>query len=295
MLIEVPEKVAKKIVVKRDGKKVEFDGAKIAIAIQKGFGDIIGNEETKTAKYNETDVNKVYSKVLSRIEKLDGERIKIEEIQDLIEEELKECGYQDVYEAFASYREKRAQSRQLFFDEKKQHKFLKALENLGLKSQNIDENKKEIANNKETSMGNMFQYGSTISRQFAITYIMKKRFSEAHENGDIYIHNMDFIPMGTTNCFQIDISKLYEDGFYAGHSFIREPKDITSYTALATIAIQSNQNDQYGEQSIPSFDYYMAPGVLKTFKKQFKQLIFDFLELTDFDKFIAINRNRKRN
>ena len=90
MFIEVPEKVAKKIVVKRDGKKVEFDGAKIAIAIQKGFGDIIGNEETKTAKYNETDVNKVYSKVLSRIEKLDGERIKIEEIQDLIEEELKE-------------------------------------------------------------------------------------------------------------------------------------------------------------------------------------------------------------
>ena len=89
MLIEVPEKVAKKIVVKRDGKKVEFDGAKIALAIQKGFGDIVGNEDPKTAKYNETDVNKVYSKVLVRIEKLDSDKIKIEEIQDLIEEELK--------------------------------------------------------------------------------------------------------------------------------------------------------------------------------------------------------------
>ena len=143
MLIEVPEKVAKKIVVKRDGKKVEFDGAKIALAIQKGFGDIVGNEDPKTAKYNETDVNKVYSKVLGRIEKIDSDKIKIEEIQDLIEEELKNLGYQDVYGAFASYREKRAQSRQLFFDEKKQHKFLKALENLGLKSANVEENKKD--------------------------------------------------------------------------------------------------------------------------------------------------------
>ena len=140
MFIEVPEKVAQKTVVKRDGKKVEFDGAKIALAIQKGFGDVI-ELAPSTTKYDETDVNKVYSKVLSRIEKLEGERIKIEEIQDLIEEELKNNGYQDVYEAFSSYREKRAQSRQLFFDEKKQHKFLKALENLGLKSAHDDDSK----------------------------------------------------------------------------------------------------------------------------------------------------------
>ena len=109
MLIEVPEKVAKKIVVKRDGKKVEFNGAKIALAIQKGFEDVI---DFSTKKYDETDVNKVYIKVLTRIEKLENEKIKIEEIQDLIEEELKSSAYKEVYEAFSSYREKRAQSRQ---------------------------------------------------------------------------------------------------------------------------------------------------------------------------------------
>ena len=286
MFIEVPEKVAQKTVIKRDGKKVEFDGAKIAIAIQKGFGDVIELEPT-TNKYDETDVNKVYSKVLSRIEKLEGERIKIEEIQDLIEEELKNNGYQDVYEAFSSYREKRAQSRQLFFDEKKQHKFLKALENLGLKS--IQDDSKNINQDKRTPMNTMFQYGSTISRQFAITYLIKKKFSEAHENGDIYIHDMDFLPMGTTTCTQINLEKLYEDGFLVGYGFIRNPNDIMSYASLAAIAIQSNQNDQHGEQGIPAFDYYMAPGVLKTFKKQFKQIVFDYLELTDFDKFIAVN------
>ena len=286
MFIEVPEKVAQKTVIKRDGKKVEFDGAKIALAIQKGFGDVIELEPT-TNKYDETDVNKVYSKVLSRIEKLEGERIKIEEIQDLIEEELKNNGYKDVYEAFSSYREKRAQSRQLFFDEKKQHKFLKALENLGLKS--IQDDSKNINQDKRTPMNTMLRYGSTISRQFAITYLIKKKFSEAHENGDIYIHDMDFLPMGTTTCTQINLEKLYEDGFVVGYGFIRKPNDIMSYASLAAIAIQSNQNDQHGQQGIPAFDYYMAPGVLKTFKKQFKQIVFDYLELTDFDKFIAVN------
>lgn len=285
MLIEVPEKVVKKIIIKRDGKKVEFDGAKIAIAIQQGFGDVVGNENPETAKYNEIDVNKVYSKVLKRIEKIETDKIKIEQIQDLIEEELKNNGYNDVYEAFASYREKRAQSRQLFFDEKKQHKFLKALENLGLKSANlVDKN-----NDMETTMGNMFQYASTISRQFAITYLMKKKFSDAHENGDIYIHGMNFIPTGTTSSCQIDINKLCDNGFYIGKNFVNKPNGITEYTKVATIAIQANQKDQYGEQNIPSFDYYMAPGVLQTFKKQLKQIIFDYLELTDFDKFIAIN------
>lgn len=286
MLIEVPQKAANKIVVKRDGKKVEFDGAKIALAIQKGFGDIIGMQDPKTAKYNETDVNKVYSKVLSRIAKLEKDKIKIEEIQDLIEEELKNNGYTDVYSAFSSYREKRNQSRQLFFDEKKQHKFLKGLENLGLQSYQIGEAKKEEGAN---SMSTMLQYGSAISRQFAITYLMKNKFSEAHENGDIYIHDMDFIPMGTTSSCEIDLNKLYTDGFSAGYGYVREPNDIRSYVNLATVAIQANQNDQHGEQSIPAFDYYMAPGVLKTFKKQFKQIVFDYLEFTNFDKFIAMN------
>ena len=115
------EKLANVIVVKRDGKKVSFDRTKIAIAIKKGFDSI---EE----KYNEDDVNKVYNKVIERIVKLERERIKIEEIQDLIEQELKECGYEDVYESFSEYREKRSQSREIFFEEKRKHKFLKALE-----------------------------------------------------------------------------------------------------------------------------------------------------------------------
>lgn len=272
-------------VIKRDGKKVEFDGTKIALAIKKGFDSI--TIDGINTKYSQEDVNKVYESVLKNIEKLQTEKIKIEEIQDMIEDELTKQNYDDVYESFSSYREKRAQSRKLFFDEKRQHKFLKALENLGLKTYKEEENIN--VQKHTTAMKMLLQYGGTISGEFAKAYLMKKKFEEAHENGDIYIHNLNFFPMGTTTCCQIDLNKLFKDGFSTGNGFIREPNDISSYTALTARVIQVNQNDQHGVQSIPAFDFYMAPGILKTFKKQFKQIVYDYLELTDFDKFIAIN------
>ena len=277
------------IVIKRDGKKVNFDGSKIALAIKKGF-DSVYTEDEETHKYIDKDIYKIYNKVIDKIEKSGKDKIKIEEIQDLIEEQLKTNGYEDVYESFKAYRERRTQSRQVFFDEKKQHKFLKALENLGLKSAHEEDAKRENANiDGDTAMGTMLQYGSTVSKEFSKSYLMKRKFAEAHDSGDIHIHDMDFMPMGTTTCCQIDLNKLYTDGFSTGHGFLREPNDIMSYSALAAIAIQANQNDQHGGQSIPAFDYYMAPGVLKTFKKQFKQTVYDFLDLTDYIKFIAIN------
>ena len=288
---EAQEKVIQIKVVKRDGKKVDFDGKKIALAIKKGFDSVRPDgEDEENAKYTEKDVYKIYSAVIDRIEALEEERVHIEEIQDMIEEELRDKEYTDVYESFASYRERRAQSRKIFFDEKQQHKFLKALENLGLKSSHEENAKRENANiDGDTAMGTMLQYGSTVAKEFSKSYLMKRKFAEAHDAGEIHIHDMDFMPMGTTTCCQIDLSKLFKEGFSTGHGHLREPKDIMSYAALAAIAIQANQNDQHGGQSVPAFDYYMAPGVLKTFKKQFKQSVYDALELTGFDKFIAMN------
>ena len=279
------EKSVNVTVVKRDGKKVDFNGPKIALAIKKGFDSIVNDEGEK--KYNEKDINKIYNAVIDEIEKSNKERIKIEEIQDIIEAKLKTKGYEDVYESFSSYRERRNQSRQVFFDEKKQHKFLKALENLGLKSAHEEDSKRENANvDGDTAMGTMLQYGSTVSKEFSKSYLMKRKFADAHDSGDIHIHDMDFLPMGTTTCCQIDLKKLFEGGFSTGHGFLREPNDIMSYSALAAIAIQSNQNDQHGGQSIPLFDYYLAPGVIKTFKKQLKMTIQDFLDYSDFASYI---------
>lgn len=288
----VEEKLTIKV-VKRDGKKVDFDASKIAIAIKKGFDSIINENDEPI--YDGKDANKVFTGVMKRINKdyKDEEKIKIETIQDLIEDELQKKGYEDVYKSFSEYRDRRAKSRELFSDEKRAHKFFKTIEGLGLKSASEDDTKRENANvDGDTAMGTMLQFGSTVTKEFAKSYLMKKKYAEAHDNGDIHIHDMDFIPMGTTTCCQIDLNKLFENGFSTGHGFLREPNDIMSYSALAAIAIQSNQNDQHGGQSIPAFDYYMAPGVIKTFKKQFKQELVDFLEYTDaiklinFDKFV---------
>ena len=280
-------------VVKRDGKKVDFDGSKIALAIKKGFDSVRENDDQDTKKYTEKDIQKIYQAVINRIEKeyKDCEKIKIETIQDMIEEELKNKGYDDVYESFSEYRERRANSRKLFFDEKKTHKFLKSIESLGLKSAKEEDAKRENANvDGDTAMGTMLQYGSTISKEFAKSYLMKHKFAEAHDNGTIHIHDMDFLPMGTTTCMQIELDKLFKNGFSTGHGHLRTPNDIMSYSALAAIAIQSNQNDQHGGQSIPAFDYYMAPGVLKTFKKQFKQQIYDLLDYSDLLTFINMDK-----
>ena len=278
-------------VVKRNGKKVEFNTTKIAIAIKKGFDDVIEQslDETGEAKYSEKDMQKVFHDVLDRIEKdySDKEKIKIEEIQDLIETSLKSKKYDDVYECFSSYRERRAQSREAFTEDKRSHKFLKTLEGLALKSASEDDTKRENGNiDGNSAMGTMLQFGSNVSKEFAKTYLMKKKFADAHDEGDIHIHDMDFEAMGTTTCLQIDLDKLFKGGFSTGHGYLREPNDIMSYSALAAIAIQANQNDQHGGQSIPLFDYYLAPGVVKTYRKQLKMTIQDFLDYSDFQSFI---------
>ncbi len=283
-------------VIKRNGKKVDFDASKIALAIKKGFDSVVTtneNAEEEKKVYTGKDVNKVYLGVIKAIEKKykDETKIKIEEIQDLIEEELGRQGYEDVRTSFSEYRERRNQSRELFADDKRLHKFLKTLEGLGLKSANEDDTKRENANiDGDSAMGTMLQYGSTVSKEFAKAYLMKKRFSQAHDEGDIHIHDMDFLAMGTTTCMQIELDRLFKNGFSTGHGHLRTPNSIGSYSALAAIAIQSNQNDQHGGQSIPAFDYYMAPGVLKTFKKEFKQQIYDLLDYEDLFPFINMDR-----
>lgn len=264
------------VVVKRSGQRVPFNGAKIAIAIKKGFDSVYED-------YDEKEVNKIYEKVLKEINKQFQERktIGIEEIQDIIEENLKKTN-EEVYKSFNDYRERRAASRDAFVV-KQQHKFVKAIESLGLKSAKEENSKRENANvDGDGPMGTMLHFGSTISKEFAKAYLLDNKYSRAHDEGTIHIHDLDFLAMGTTTCNQIDLDKLFKNGFSTGHGHLRTPNDIISYTALAAICIQANQNDQHGGQSIPMFDYYMAPGVKKTFKKQLKQMIYDYLDLDGF-------------
>ena len=166
------EKLDYLTVIKRSGKKVEWNGTKIAIAIKKAFDSLEKDEEKH---YSEKDVNKVYNAVIKRIEKeyKNEDKIKIEAIQDLIEAELQKQGYPDVYKEFSDYRERRNQSRESFFGDNKTHKFLKSLENLGLKSANEEDAKRENANiDGDTAMGCMLRYGSEAAKEFYLSNVI---------------------------------------------------------------------------------------------------------------------------
>ena len=280
----------KLIVIKRNGKKTTFDGTKIILAIKKAFDSVETREIKQKTKYTTKDVQKVYQKVIEEISKIEEDRIKIEEIQDIIEKQLKQNGYEDIYNFFSTYRKISTQLRQTLGEETDTKKYLKYLQALALNSEyEANEIKTNSNIDKSTSTQKIINFGKKISEKYAESYLIKKDYVLSHENGDIYIHDLEHIPMGTTSCSQIELDKLFERGIQTTYGNIKEPQCIQTYANLVTTIIGLNQNDQHGMQSIPYFDYYMAPGVLKTFKTELQQAINELLEYTDFDKFIATN------
>ncbi|MEG1584953.1 MAG: anaerobic ribonucleoside-triphosphate reductase, partial [Anaerovorax sp.] len=185
----------------------------------------------------------------------------VEQIQDGVEKILIENGHARTAKEFILYRAERTRVRDM------NTRLMKVYEDLTFKDAQDNDIKRENANiDGDTAMGTMLKYGSEGAKQFYEMYVLDPKHSKAHSSGDIHIHDLDFLTL-TTTCCQIDIQKMFKRGFSTGHGFLREPNDIQSYAALACIAIQSNQNDQHGGQSIPNFDYGMALGVEKTYKK----------------------------
>jgi ribonucleoside-triphosphate reductase (formate) len=241
-----------KSVIKRDGRKVEYRRERIANAIEKA--------ERQLSILSQSIAQDIAKKVELKLEMLNEESISIETIQDVVVFCLKEYHSLECATIYEKYRNERTHQREI------RGALMKSIEKMTF-SENSDEKKENANIDGNTSMGMMLQYGSTISKNFAKHFLLKEEHSDLHETGWIHIHDLDFYAMGTLTCCQIDLTQLFNNGFSTGHGSLREPNDISSYTALAAIAIQSNQNDQHGGQSIPAFDYDMAEGVRKTFKK----------------------------
>lgn len=131
--------------------------------------------------------------------------------------------------------------------------------------------KRDNANiNGDSPMGAMLQYGANTAKEYNLEYLVDPEIAKLHRDGWIHIHDLDFYAW-TTTCTQIELRKLFKNGFNTGHGHLRAPKSIGSYAALAAIAIQSNQNDQHGGQSVVDFDYAMAEGIRYTYQKYLKE------------------------
>ena len=250
---------------KRDGRTVTFNIEKIANAIFKAAQSVGGND------YDEALF--LAGKVGDVLLEMDNETPSVEQIQDIVEKVLIEEGHAATAKAYILYRSNRTRAREM------NTRLMKVYEDLTFKSAKDSDIKRENANiDGDTAMGTMLKYGSVGAKEFYEMYVLDPRHAKAHAEGDIHIHDLDFYTL-TTTCTQIDLGDLFKRGFSTGHGHLRTPNDITSYSALACIAIQSNQNDQHGGQSVPMFDYAMADGVRKTFIHRYRDNIARGLEI----------------
>ena len=260
--------MAVETIKKRDGRIVPFNKEKITEAIVKAFDATYkpGNEEA---------ARRLTDEVLSILE-VEGEQVPdVEHVQDLVEKVLMDNGYVTTAKAYILYRDKRSRRREM------NTRLMQTYEEITFADARDSDVKRENANiDGDTAMGVMLKYGSEGAKQFYNMFVLNPDHAKAHQEGDIHIHDLDFLTL-TTTCTQIDIIKLFKDGFSTGHGTLREPNDIASYSALACIAIQSNQNDQHGGQSIVNFDYGMADGVRKTYIRLYRQNLAKALMLWD--------------
>jgi len=268
--MKVDEKGVSKTVttiIKRDGRAVEFKLGKIADAIEKAF---VASGSLK----DRSVADGLALQVLKKIEDGAIEGVPtVEGVQDLVEEVLAENGFVQIARAYIKYRAERTRARE------KNTNLMQTIDKITHSDAKDFDISRENANiDADTAMGTMLKYGSETAKQYYQMSVIADQFTKAHNEGDIHIHDLDFYTL-TTTCCQIDIIKLFKDGFSTGHGVLREPSDITSYSALACIAIQSNQNDQHGGQSIPNFDYGMAIGVRKTHRRFYRKNLAAALEL----------------
>lgn len=243
-----------KSIIKRDGRRRKFDPLKIQAAIYKA--------QLACDQDDPESVRIITERVVDVINnRYEGKTPTVEEVQDIIEKVLIESGETDIAKAYIVYRAERTKVRE------RKMNLMQALHDITFKPAKDADAKRENANiNADTAMGMMLKYGSESAKRFYLNDLIKPEYAAAHQNGDIHIHDLDFYAL-TMTCCQIDLIKLFEGGFSTGNGYLREPNGIRSYASLACIAIQANQNDQHGGQSIPNFDYAMAIGVRKTYRK----------------------------
>jgi len=241
-----------KTVTKRSGHTVPYNREKI-------YNAIAGANNDGGHKMSPKDIDEVTSQVEWDIQ--DRENVSVEEIQDIVEQELMKYDFYDIAKKYITYRQKHAERRTA------QKHLMSSYRDIFFADAVDVDSKRDNANiNTDASMGIMLKLGAEGAKHFVDNYVLTDEFREADKENWIHIHDKDF-SLITFNCCQIDLLKLFKGGFSTGHGFLREPNSIRSYASLAAIAIQSNQNDMFGGQSINAFDYAMADGVRKSFRK----------------------------
>lgn len=251
-------------VIKRDGKHEELAPSKIYRAVAKAYR-AVGQAE------RESEINALVERVLKHFQSLGLGAVEVEQIQDAVERELMLVA-PEVAKRYIIYREWRTVERE------KRTRLKHTMDGIVT----IEKNDVNLGNanmSAYTPAGQMMTFASEVTKDYATKYLLSPQYAKAHNEGLIHIHDLDYYPTKTATCVQYDLADLFERGFRTKNGSIRTPQSIHSYATLATIIFQTNQNEQHGGQAIPAFDFFMAPGVRKTYQKHLLERIVFILEL----------------
>lgn len=224
-------------VVKRDGRQVEFNSSKIANAIQKAATEV-------GVKLRTSQVFDIVQKVINYIEMTGNEGVSVEEVQNLVEKALGDTGLQSVAIAYRNYRRERTKVREIKSD------LMKAIGKIGIET---DRDNANVGNNFSSKLLRI----ASESNKWHNLASMPKNLAKAHENGEIYFHDLDSYNL-TVNCLHIPTKEVLEKGFNTGYGTINSPKRIETAAELSCILLQSTQNDMFGGQSHPDYDNDMG-------------------------------------
>lgn len=274
-------------VIKRDGKKVEFDETKIYNAVIKAFKDVYPEEDKENVCIDvakDLSVN-VKNSIMNECLEKNKKEIDIERIQDLVENLLMNYGYYKVAKAYIKYRYDREKARE------KNSNFMKAVSEK-LMAKNVQN---QNANMDEHSFGGRKGEASNVlMKKYALDYCMSDLSRKNHINNEIYIHDLDSYAIGQHNCLSIPFDDLLRDGFVTRQQDIRPAKSINSAFQLVAVIFQLQSLQQFGGVSSTHLDWTMVPYVRMSFYKHFCEglkYLYDENEyvLALFDKNLSID------
>ena len=186
-------------IIKRDGREVPFNKEKIISAILKAFVEIDGVESEYAIEKANNIANFIEEKSLEK-------KLTVEEIQDFVENGLMSLKKKDVARAYILYRNEHYKAR---LEKEKTLDFLSnKFNDITTKGKESEVTKGASGNanvDTESAMGKMLSYGAEFSKTMALDNLLSPEFAEAHKNGDIHIHDLDFYPTKTLTCCQIDL------------------------------------------------------------------------------------------
>ena len=237
-----------KRVLKRDGRRVDFNNQKIVAAILKAMDVTSAGEDIVLA-----------AQIAQDISLLDKEEMTVEEIQDVVENHLMNSPRQEVAKEYIRYRNKRNIARKA-----KTNEIFETI----IDAQSNDITRENANMNADTPAGMMMKFASEATKSYVDECLLSDPVREAVANNYIHIHDKDYYPTKSLTCIQHPLDKILMNGLKAGHGESRPAKRIETASVLACISMETVQNEMHGGQAIPAFDFYLAPFVRKTFEEE---------------------------